>query len=468
MRTAVAMFTARLHSSGQTPSNLLHRGQRLMGALWPGRELEVRMLSCTRRVAEVAPTTIKCTLNAPAPIHYHRRENSSKPGLTSPPARHRRVWLLSSFSLDDTDQLVLIPHWLRHYIGNLGLNPEHFILILHSESKDFFGLSVLAGWLRDAWGVGHSELVTEPYSSMYHMYVKHQLLRRFVHGSDWIMQVDADEFVQFPSGHLPQHVFMELEERGENVHYGFMVDRLSADGSVDVIPNEHTSLFTMFPLNCAVTAILQQSDVRKVTAYRGYLRVTSGNHNVLGINGTTKAKTRRSPRLDHKLRNALKNFFLENLNEIAFEVLPTHYKEGPLPHVRPSKKFSTVYHFKWIRGLAGKLERRAERWASNPKLGSISQYTDLRGMLSDRGRFPPEYVSRLCSVDDLQESKDPARPLTSLELLMLFLNIKQKTFEAIIAQNGIAEHSVDDVSADLLGKSMSWQTAREDLPVHKP
>merc|ERR1712056_90936 len=100
------------------------------------------------------------------------------------------------------------------------------------------------------------------------------------------MQVDADELVFFPDGLRAREALSRLDAAGENVHFGLMVDRIAADGDIDVPPGREPSLFLQYPLSCAITLLVQSSDVRKACAYRGYLRTTTGNHNVIGLNAT--------------------------------------------------------------------------------------------------------------------------------------------------------------------------------------
>merc|ERR550532_2165982 len=112
------------------------------------------------------------------------------------------------------------------------------------------------------------------------MRVKHEILHRHVTPDDWVMQVDADELVLLPEGRSARETLDRLDRAGENVQYGLMVDRVAANGDIDTLPPpaNSSSLFAEYPLNCALTLLVQSSDVRKACAYRGYLRTTTGNH----------------------------------------------------------------------------------------------------------------------------------------------------------------------------------------------
>merc|ERR1712113_749038 len=75
-------------------------------------------------------------------------KNTRPTDLKQSVAGDMHIFLLSSFSYDDVDQWPLIPHFFSHYQGSLGLEPEHFLLILHSDSRNIAGLEHMERWLR--------------------------------------------------------------------------------------------------------------------------------------------------------------------------------------------------------------------------------------------------------------------------------------------------------------------------------
>jgi len=382
--------------------------------------------------------------------------------------------MMSSLSHDDIDQWTLIHHWFEHYQGRLNLQPERFLLILHSDNRNITGLSRMARWLRREYGVLHTVSTIEPYTAYNHMLVKHELLRRFVTPSDWVMQVDADEFVFFPSGGTAAEVLDQVEQAGHNVHYALMVDRVAADGDVDLAPTRGSSIFKSFPLNCALTLLIQQSDVRKACAYRGYLRATTGNHNVLGLNASAAVLSRKHPvRTTRRYRRAIGEAFGHH----DYNLLPESYhKEGqPLPSILHVGEFATAYHFKWIRGLAQKLRRRATTEVSTSgQYAELRNYLDMgtpgyRGLLvpPSTNSFGSDALKRLCNLHDLPGPEVPIRALTSLELMMLFQNAKPEHLENILEQGNVPQHQREAYISRLLERTMNENIAREsNVPTH--
>ena len=143
------------------------------------------------------------------------------------------IFVLSAFSHDDVNQWGLIPHWMRHYATSLRLDPENFLCILHSDSKNVTGLSRMARRFWREYGVSHTFHVTEAYSSRLHWRIKLDILLEHVSDLDWVMQVDADELVFLPHSRLPYATLDNLDTLGHNVVYGLMVDRSTAEGYFD-------------------------------------------------------------------------------------------------------------------------------------------------------------------------------------------------------------------------------------------
>lgn len=357
-----------------------------------------------------------------------------------------RVFLLSSFSHDDSTQWLLIPHFFEHYTGRLGIHPEHYLLILHSDAQNVTGLERMARWLRHRYGVVHTFPDTMPYTSRSHSRIKIQILNAHVTGHDWVMQVDADEFVFFP---LSQSASMtsqqytrpgyralrpyarpayralrEIDMMGANIVFGLMVDRVVADGSLDHRIAPDGSIFSQYPLNCALTLIMQGSDVRKVSAYRGYLRTTSGNHQVIALNISLFERgffwrQRAHERLLETLREEFGDGLVSDLPRT---------KTGFLPIGLPTLGFATIYHFKWIKGVAEKLNRRLE---TEEYTGG--QYRQIREKLGSDGKLSSKSIAQLCNNRDLPRPEEPPRALTALEQTLLFLKMGRENMEKVLS-----------------------------------
>jgi len=360
------------------------------------------------------------------------------------------------------------------YVDRLGLDPSRFLLLLHSDSRNLRGLSNMAAWLRREYGVIYSEPVIEPYSSKGHMLVKIDLLNRHVTDDDWVLQVDADELLVFPQGQPASEALRGLEASGYNVMYSIMVDRVAEDGSIDIVPDIASSIFDQYPLNCAVTLLMQNSDIRKANVYRGYLRTTSGNHNVLGLNHSAMElyedwinrhvrggwSSRNAARLMTRLRRSIHEY----LGDIAFAMMPRVYSrdEGRLPHLKPSPEYASAYHFKWIKGLAGKLKRRRET-----EHYTIGMYADLLQVLDQGNRFVGRDLEKLCNHRELVNIGSTLRGLTSEELILLFMNARPEHVDNYMQQAGIGPAGREAYVSGLLRATVDIGLARDNfLPTH--
>mmetsp|Transcript_63156 Transcript_63156/g.137303 ORF Transcript_63156/g.137303 Transcript_63156/m.137303 type:complete len:379 (-) Transcript_63156:118-1254(-) len=318
------------------------------------------------------------------------------------------IFLLTAFSHDDTDQWVLMPHFFRHYMEHLLLDPEKFLLILHSDARNVSGLTSMRRRLTSTYGPVKTFFVTEPYSSRLHWKVKVELLQENVRSEDWIIQVDADEFLAFPGGRPAHEVLDGLDAVGINVHYGIMIDRIADDADLDTKPLAAPNIFVQFPRNCALTLMIQDSDVRKVSAYRGYLRTTSGNHNVIGLNRSS------NPRSQARALDALRSFLTGVGQQKLFDSIPGA-ASGRLSVIRHSEDLASVYHFKWVRGLADKLHRRA-----STEVYSRFQYFRIREFLGLGTALNPHAVKAFCIEDRTSDSG--RRALSPQELVRLFVD----------------------------------------------
>jgi len=468
---SVGLVTAELHPAAAVPraTAATTAAKGLVGALCTDERVREKLLWGLELRADTVPTGfmgdgLLCAAPlgppwaAPAAGVVGPAGSHPEAPLLQPPhgPARGRIFLLSSFSHDDLDQWPLIPHFMAHYRHRLGLDPEHFLLILHSDSRNVSGLVRMAEWFNREHGVVHTFPVMEPYSSFLHMRVKHEILHRHVGPQDWVMQVDADEFVFFPGGRSAREALEALDARGENVHFGLMVDRIAASGNIDAVPSNRTTLFAQYPLNCALTLLLQSSDVRKASAYRGYLRTTTGNHNVLGLNESLAARAPLSPAVLAMLLLKIRRVFGDRI----FLTLPGSERTS-LPAVRATPEHATAYHFKWVRGLAAKLRRRAET-----EVYTNGQYSELRSVLEGGSRLNAGGVRKFCNLRDLPGPAEPVRALSSRELIMLFMNIRNEQLTDLLRRAGVPEAEEPEYNAELLQRNVHFGIAREtNLPV---
>merc|ERR1712217_841705 len=197
--------------------------------------------------------------------------------------------------------------------------------------------------------------------------------------------------------------------------------------------------------------LLQSSDIRKTVAYRGYLRTTSGNHNVIGLNATASEGVQNNPRLIRHLLKTLRN----KLGPSVYNKLP-YIKSQRLWEIRPASHFATAFHFKWVQGLTEKLFRRVQ---TEPY--TVSQYGHIREVLLNSGHFVSKGIERFCNVRELPGPLEPIRALSSLEFMLLFLNIKAEHVEDILNRQKVPKSVREPYLADMLQNYMSSGIVRE-------
>lgn len=382
------------------------------------------------------------------------------------------VFVLSSFSHDDQSQLPFIPVWHRHYTYTLGLKRENILLILHSDSRDSEGLEWLGRVFRDDYGVFRTYPDIQPYTSQRHWRIKIEILRAHVSPRDWVIQVDADELVFFPLNRGPFATFRNLDSQKVNAHFGLMVDRIAEDGNLDRKPRRGISPFRSYPLTCALTLLWQNSDIRKATAYRGYLRTTAGNHNFLGPchpNSTrsyderTFAKTRSKHREDKRER--IKRYNELNLRQTMESAEPGLYEMlpfaelGEVPHVKNVPDFATVYHFKWVHGIEEKLKRRAET-----EKHTRSQYEKARQDLAKSHLLTDDATKKYCTKGDFKGIAEVTpRALGARDLIMLFVNIKDSHLQMMIDADGCEKRNEERYLSHLLNRIISNAMVHETV-----
>eukprot|EP00929_Paragymnodinium_shiwhaense_P091204 TRINITY_DN51232_c0_g1_i1.p1 TRINITY_DN51232_c0_g1~~TRINITY_DN51232_c0_g1_i1.p1 ORF type:complete len:424 (-),score=76.00 TRINITY_DN51232_c0_g1_i1:747-2018(-) len=353
------------------------------------------------------------------------------------------VFLFSSFSHDDEDQQALIPHFVAHYRDRLGIPTSNFLFVLHSGSSNRTGLAQLRQMLNEKYDVPHTFPVVGAFTSELILEHKLQILLKYVQGRDWVVEADGDEFVMLPSWRTAYQAFDHLDALDVNVQFGVMVDRLTADGNMDTSPPERGSLFAQFPMSCCMTSMVQQSDVRKTSSYRGYLRTGSGNHAVLGFNETAMRLTERSAAGRQSQQRRLLRRLREQLGGRLFGLLPDTYGDR-LPLVRRSWSFSTVYHFKWIKGIRQKLRRRTQTGGEEWERGHQALYHHLFDFL-EYGISTLELHLLCPNRQELPGPTEPVRPLYARELFQLASpNVSKSGNHKKLAEDGdwLASYSI--------------------------
>ena len=107
---------------------------------------------------------------------------------------------------------------------------------------------------------------------------RRELIDRENRSGVWIVDVDVDEFVRFPSA-VPGYL-SRLEASGVDWIPGVFVDRVAEHGMLKAI--DPTPLANQFPLGCHFTRDVLKAPDRKVVAAKAHVGILPGHHGVTG------------------------------------------------------------------------------------------------------------------------------------------------------------------------------------------
>merc|ERR1711924_145477 len=110
------------------------------------------------------------------------------------------------------------------------------------------------------------------------------------------------------------------------------------------------------------------------------------------------------------------------LGEDLFRKTP-YARRQVMPSIRPARMHATIYHFKWVRGIAPKIERRAK--TESYTVGFYAPLLELLG--GSKRKFHPVALQRYCNTKQLfYGPMDGSTPgaIRSRNLIDLFFNVK--------------------------------------------
>ncbi len=148
-----------------------------------------------------------------------------------------------------------IPHLCRHYAPAV----DSWNVLLHSNELDGKGERVIEGAERTFESClgnvsSNAELCTRVWRGEFSSHAKvdrlNDMIREMVPPGEWVMYVDADEFVESPDDLKP--LLSQCIADGQKVVYGFLVDRFACDKEPYPIHDED-NLFDKFPHHEAYT-----------------------------------------------------------------------------------------------------------------------------------------------------------------------------------------------------------------------
>jgi glycosyltransferase involved in cell wall biosynthesis len=203
----------------------------------------------------------------------------------------------------------LIEAWLKYYL-RLGIDEFHLVVHGVPRENDRF----LA--IKDSYPITIEDTYEGPFGYDEKKNRLDAVLARYT--SQWIVVVDSDEFVEFPYGDIPATI-QKLDCAHANVMFAPMLQRLSADGSVET-PPVIDDPFQMFPL-CSVELYRRmgvKADIFKFPLFfcaRGTQLASEGNHHppigcepraaaLLGVTHHFKFRRTVWQRLDKRINSA--------------------------------------------------------------------------------------------------------------------------------------------------------------------
>lgn len=201
-----------------------------------------------------------------------------------------------------------LPHMLQHY-RELGLTS--IFVNVHLRFPEDPVLATVKQ-ITDAFGCGIASVTAGDWQkNLRGMYSQQRQSRP----NDWFVLADQDELQLYPAGILDAIEY--CDRKGYDYIRGTFVDRISADGSLRELGDD-SDLMCQFPLGGFISYPLLGGDPRKVVAAKGRIPLAKGQHCALSGDGCP-----------------VKNLFVQ------------------------------VHHFKWVHGLAERLEKRAEELRNN-------------------------------------------------------------------------------------------------------
>jgi hypothetical protein len=214
------------------------------------------------------------------------------------------------------DQPELLPHFLSHYTK---LGVHRILVVVRTNERDRFFVQAEgdAGQFPASVHWFPSDKFADNDKSDVEQSV---LCKNGVQSDDYVMHLDLDEFQEYPAPLAEIVRLMNL--RDDWALRGWIVDRVAEDGGLPPI-RPTPSIGEQFPIGCAATEVVLGAWTQKIVLCRGRVRLQGG--------------------VRHDTCNA-------------------YYHDVPMGHPHQY----VVHHFKWIDGLAERLQARLETAAIGP------------------------------------------------------------------------------------------------------
>jgi tetratricopeptide (TPR) repeat protein len=212
-------------------------------------------------------------LNEVAQLHARMAALRPKQSTKAASPQARDVYVVCSIRNGGLD---LLPHWLEHYSR---LKPDQILLGIfddvsmenRAEIQNYSRRWRFQTFAQKFLGVPEEQQEKQR---------RDALRAAGAAGDSWIVYTDLDEFHTFPAPLA--EIAAAAETRGVEVIFGWMLDRVAADGSFPEIPVHDNpdagSLWDVFPFGCRLTGPILRGSAKKVMMARLSHEVTIGHH----------------------------------------------------------------------------------------------------------------------------------------------------------------------------------------------
>jgi len=262
-------------------------------------------------------------------VTFHSQGDDQRPIRTQQELQQPRLFLF--IFLASHENLALTRKLLRHYL-TLGYQPELIHIDFHIQTEEEASAPhslKLKGVLREHGVTAITERILGKFFDDVKMDWQRDSTRRMgVKRGDWVVQIDSDEFHEYPGPVMD--LLVEAERHRVSAIVGHFVDRVESTGKLVEI-SEETDLERTFTQGCELATSIYEGLNKKVGPHLHPLETSNGGFHVLD-------------------------------RSLLWPGRPTWVFDG-----------MRVHHFKWVPGIADDLANWKERAREKSLLASYLQ-----------------------------------------------------------------------------------------------
>lgn len=174
-----------------------------------------------------------------------------------------------------TDVPNLVYNFIKYY-KEMGV--DNFLLIVHSKEQNSKNLEETLDILK-SFNITPVYMWIEEFN-IYKVDHKKWNIYDTCKSSDWILDVDLDEFIELPDEFSNINDFLYYCDVNNYTYVdGEFIDRVSKIGELNKI-NRTEDIFNQFPIKCRITRDILKEPCAKTPIMKGNLRPTHGHHSI--------------------------------------------------------------------------------------------------------------------------------------------------------------------------------------------